>query len=193
MSASLVAPFHLAVVIQYSLMHRDVQNGGETKSLASFFYKSMELKIKAQYLPDHALIEDDKNLSTFDKSLFSELELNDFFDVDLYQKDNFTFLARLLCTSNFQALEDRYGKEYVESMNLELITQFVVDERKKAYKKAKELSFLQFIKLVDCINYQCSEMNNYSTSLCKLLLDTLTYNIIRIQPEYSQMPWVLTE
>ncbi|MPS92915.1 hypothetical protein [Comamonas sp.] len=193
MSASMVLPFHLAVVIQYSLIHRDVQNGGEEKSLASYFFKAMELKIKAQYLPDHTKIIDDKNISAFDKSLYIDLELNDFFDVDLYQKNNFGFLARLLCTSNFQALEDRYGLEYVKEMNLELITQIVIDKRKQAYKTAKELSFLQFIKLVDCIIYQCSEMHNYSNSLCKLLLDSLIYNIIRIQPEYSKMLWDLNE
>lgn len=41
MSATLVKPFHLAVAIQYSLIHRDIQNGREEQSLAAYFFKAM--------------------------------------------------------------------------------------------------------------------------------------------------------
>ncbi|HBF65477.1 MAG TPA: hypothetical protein DDW34_06685, partial [Clostridium sp.] len=86
-----------------------------------------------------------------------------------------------------------YGEEYVKEMNLELLTQFVLDQQREALRFAKSLSFLQFIKLLDCINYQCSSMKNYKTSLCKLFIDTVSYHVVRIQPEYAAFPWDLTQ
>lgn len=193
MSATLVKPFHLAVAIQYSLIHRDIQNGREEQSLAAYFFKAMELKLKAQHLDGHTLIQADANISDFDKTMYVELAQNDFFDVHLYRRENFGFLARLLYTANFQALIDMYGEEHVKEMNLELLTQFVLDQQREALRFAKSLSFLQFIKLLDCINYQCSSMNNYKTSLCKLFIDTVSYHVVRIQPDYAAFPWDLTQ
>lgn len=46
-------------------------------------------------------------------------------------------------------------------MNLELLTQIVIDQQREALRFAKGISFLQFIKLLDCINYQCSSMTDY--------------------------------
>lgn len=189
MSNTLVNQLHLAVIIQYSLIHRAQPNGQEPKSLAAFFFKSMELKLKAQHLPDHILIQDDEKISTFDKSLYSELLENDFFDVDLYRSDNFDFLARLLYTANFQTLKDQYGHEYVQDMNLELLIQIVKDHKKEAYKHAKGMSYLAFIKLLDNLHSQCYEMKGYQQSLCKSFIDLMNYHVIRIQPEYCQAPW----
>lgn len=192
MSNKLTNPMHLAVIIQYALIHRDQPNGHEPKSLASFFIKSMELKLKSQHQPHHTLINEDQNISEFDKSLFSELLENDFFDVDLYRSENFSFLTRLLYTANFQALSDQYGQDYVQDMNLELLIQIVMDHRKEAYKHAKGLSYLAFVKLLDNLHYQCYEMKGYQKSLCKSFIDLVNYHIIRIQPEYCEAPWDFT-
>ena len=193
MSATLVKPFHLAVAIQYALIHRDVHNGGEQKSLAAYFFKSMELKLKAQHLEGNTLIQERKDISDFDKALYVELAQNDFFDVDLFRSENFEFLARLIYTTNFQALQDLYGVEYVKDMNRDLHIQFVLDQKHKAYKYAKQMTYFGFIKLMDCINYQCSSMNGYKDSLCKSFVDLVTYHIVRIQPDYAEFPWDLTE
>lgn len=193
MSASLVKPFHLAVAIQYALIHRDVQNGGEQKSLAAYFFKSMELKLKAQHLQGNTLIQAREDISDFDKSLYVELAQNDFFDVDLYRSENFEFLTRLIYTCNFKALEDRYGADYVKDMNRDLHIQFVLDQKREAYKFAKEMTYLGFIKLMDNINYQCSEMHGYKDSLCKSFVDLVNYHVVRIQPDYAMFPWDLTE
>lgn len=193
MSATLVKPFHLAVAIQFALIHRDNQNGGEQQSLAAYFFKAMELKLKVQHLDGHTLIQDDPNISDFDKAMYAELEQNDFFDVHLYRRENFGFLARLLYTANYQALIDLYGADYVKDMNLELLTQIVIDQQREALRFAKDISFLQFIKLLDCINYQCSAMTDYKKSLCKLFIDTVSYHVVRIQPEYAEFPWDLTQ
>jgi hypothetical protein len=192
MSNKLVNPLHLAVIIQYALIHRDQPNGQDSKSLASFFIKSMELKLKSQHLPHHTLIEEDQKISEFDKSLFSELLENDYFDVDLYRSENFSFLTRLLYTANFQTLVDQYGQDSVKDMNLDLLIQIVMDKKKEAYKYAKGLSYLAFIKLLDNLHYQCYEMKGYQNSLCKSFIDLVNYHIIRIQPEYCEAPWDIT-
>ena len=56
MSNKLTNPMNLAVIIQYALIHRDQPNGHEPKSLASFFIKSMELKLKSQHQPQRNFI-----------------------------------------------------------------------------------------------------------------------------------------
>lgn len=189
MSISLIKPLQLAVIIQYSLIFRDPHTGHDPRSLASYFFKSMELKTKAQHLPNHILIEDDHEISSFDKALYLEVYQNDFFDVDLYKSKNFDLLARLLYTANFQSYSGRYGDESTDNMNLNLLIDFVKDKKKEAYNYAKNMNYLEFIKLLDQLNMNCGEMDGYDKSLCKLFIDIVIYHTIRTQLDYYQAPF----
>jgi hypothetical protein len=92
-------------------------------------------------------------------------------------------MGREMWAQNYMSYYTRYPNEDMTNHLCEIYR----------YTPARpEISAIEFIKLADCIAYQCDESKSWEQSKSKDHLDTWRKRALQLCPEYDKAEWSIT-
>ena len=95
-----------------------------------------------------------------------------------------TSLALLLLTQNIDAVKNRYGDEPVEELpgpglRFEKLTISVMDYTRKYLKKFPSVGAAALAGIIDCYEYQTSELDDYESSPAYAVCSAMVRELLR--------------
>lgn len=109
------------------------------------------------------------------------------FDIEAHDLSDATAVARILMTENITSVCHRYDEEKEKYYFEELTADITAADRARV--KAIELTPVQLIKLIHCLDYQSCEHPGWNDSLAKRILDELEAILVYQIPGYEEAPW----
>lgn len=135
----------------------------ETISAVLYFYQWAKMERTSTFIPDEAL-------ERYEDGTPIEPGLED--------------LGQIILDENYRAVNYRYRNETGKAHKFKLNKQF-----KALHQYKPTIEPLQCVKLINCIQYQLAEPDDYKSTKAYELLDLINSYAVESIPGYGDLPW----
>lgn len=104
--------------------------------------------------------------------------------------ENINETGQMLLDENIKSVSYRYEDSSLTNLPGRVDAEYVIPYR---HTQQKQFSIIQYIKFVNCLDYQSCEHPDYKDSEAKCFMDALRESLVMCVPGYEESKWELIE
>ncbi len=102
--------------------------------------------------------------------------------------ENMNDIGQMLLDENIKSVSHRYEGSYLTDLPGRTDAEYLLPYK---HTQQRRFDIVQYIKFIDCLDYQSCEHPEYKTSEAKCFLDALKESLIGMLPGYDEAKWEL--